>query len=82
MAQAAQHHARLRLGILAINALTPRSVAPSGEGTWDVRLSHRPLDLVVTVRPVAAGPPALLTCAGTRAERPPGFVIEGMREAD
>jgi hypothetical protein len=82
VAQAAQQHARLVLGELAINALNPVSTRPRPRHRWEVRLSHQPRDLVATVHTLTAGPPALLTCAAKHEAHPPAFEVTGLHEAD
>jgi hypothetical protein len=82
VAQATQQHARLALGELAINALNPVSTKPLPERWWEVRLSHKPRDLVATVRTVTAGPAAFLTCAAQHEAHPPAFEVTDLREVD
>ncbi len=76
-AQAAQHYARLELGETGVDALRPLGMARLGERTWRIRLAHPPGPLLVTVR-AALAPPARLTCASTRAERPRAWELVGI----
>jgi hypothetical protein len=79
-AQAAQHYARLELAETAVDALRPLGMAKLAERTWRVRLAHPPGTLLVTVR-AGLAPPARLTCASTRAERPRSWELLGLRPA-
>ena len=81
VAQAAQQHARGVLGEHAINALNPVRAVPAPGHAWDIRLRHQPADLVATVRSVASGPEALLTCAALHTAHPPAFEVTHLREA-
>ena len=81
VAQAAQQHARLALGEVAINALNPLATKAVEGHRWEVRLGHQPRDLVATVRTVSAGPAALLTCAALHEAHPPAFEVSGLGEA-
>ncbi|HEY6748536.1 MAG TPA: sucrase ferredoxin [Mycobacteriales bacterium] len=67
-AQAAQHHARLALGELGVDALRPLGMAALAEGTWRVRFAVPGGALLVTVRE-GRGEPVRLTCSSVRAER-------------
>lgn len=73
--QAAQQHARLTLGRLAVEALPPRRTEPLGQGRWRVTLADGPDQLVLDVTSVVAGEAALLTCAATHPAHPPGFLV-------
>lgn len=77
-AQAAQHFARVRLDEQRVNALTPHQVEDMTGGRWRVHLSAEPIDFLVTVAGVAAGPTAFLTCAASSAAHPPAFRLEDM----
>jgi hypothetical protein len=77
-AQAAQHYARLELGETAVDALRPLGMAEVAGRTWRVRLAQPPGTLLVTVR-AALAPPARLTCASIRAERPRSWELLGLR---
>ena len=68
--QAAQHHARLKLGSTGVDALPPLRVEPAGPATWQVLLDHPAGPVTVTVR-AERGPPVRLTCL-YRGRRRPG----------
>jgi Sucrase/ferredoxin-like len=67
-AQAAQHHARLALRELGVDALRPLGMAELADRTWRVRLAVPGGALLVTVREGRAEP-VRLTCASVRPER-------------
>lgn len=76
--QAAQHHARAALGITAIDGLAPRGVERRG-GAWTVALADPDGGrLTVTVRKIAAGSPALLTCDARGPAAPPAWQLESL----
>lgn len=66
-AQAAQQHARARLGELRLNALEPLEVRRVAPATWRVLLAHEGRSVAATVLAQAA-PPVLLTCSSARPE--------------
>ena len=78
-AQAAQQHARIELGELAINALNPVAVLPLPGRRWDVRLRHDPTDLLVTVRGTSRGRASLLTCHAGYPAHPPAYEVTDLR---
>ena len=61
--QAAQHHARLRLGDDRLDGLAPLGVDRLDPVTWRVVLDRDPDPVTVVVRSGTAGV-ALLTCSG------------------
>ena len=64
--QAAQHHARLALGDLGVNAFAPLVVAPLDPVTWEVVLQHESGPVEVVVRSRGTPPAPHLTCAAAR----------------
>lgn len=82
--QAAQHHARDRLGEDAtrVDALRPLSSRTVDDGSVVVELDHAAGGrvLVVTVRQGPHGPPALLTCAASRPATPLGWELVALSE--
>src|SRR5829696_2599947 len=79
-AQAAQHHARLALGEVRVDALRPLGLAPVAEHMWRVRLAAPGGGLLVTVRASAAAP-VRLTCSSRRAERPRSWELVALERA-
>ncbi|WP_336921283.1 sucrase ferredoxin, partial [Aquipuribacter sp. SD81] len=84
--QAAEHHARLGLdgdGRTRLGALRPVATEPTADGAVRVVLARDDAQeaLAVTVRRVAAGPPALLTCAARRASPPQAWQLVDVRPA-
>lgn len=67
-AQAAQHHARLALGELGVDALRPLGMAELDGRTWRVRFARPGGALLVTVRE-GRGDPVRLSCSSVLAER-------------
>jgi hypothetical protein len=61
--QAAQHHARLALGDLGIDAFAPLAAAPLDPVTWEVLLQHESGPVEVVVRSRTTAPAPHLTCA-------------------
>lgn len=76
--QAAQHHARAALGghTHDVEALRPVGSRTQDDGSVTVELEDtRGGVLAVTVAQVPSAPPALLTCAATRAASPSGWEL-------
>jgi len=61
--QAAQHHARLALGDLGVDAFAPIAVTKVDAVTWETRLEHRSGPVTVLVRSRITAPAPHLTCA-------------------
>lgn len=74
--QAAQHHARVLLNELAIDALPPKRVERVESATWRVAFAHGTGDVTICVRAETA-PPVRLTCSSGREESVRVFRLVG-----
>lgn len=74
--QAAQHFARLRLGTIAIEDLSPLDDVPESDGTHTVRMQTTTGTVTVTVRPTLGDAAGLLTCHASVPLHPRTFALE------